>query len=209
VIRIEKFNNLPIEKQNNIIDSALACFASNGYKKASVSDIAAAAGISKGMVFHYFGTKKKLYFFLIDECVKAIIGEIKEKFDNRVTDFFDRIMQATGIKVAVMKKHPSILSFLFSAYFESDGEVKQELQKFFSGQEGEVFRNDLLFTGMDASKCKEGVDPQLIIKMLTWFSYGYMDMAQSKAGIDLDGMYADFEASVHMLRNNLYKPEYL
>jgi AcrR family transcriptional regulator len=208
VIIIEKFTNLPTEKQNVIINAALDCFAANGYKKASVNDIAQAAGISKAMVFHYFGTKKKLYLFLINVCTKTILSEITEKFDSRVTDFFDRIMQATEIKVSAMKKHPAILSFLYSAYFESDSEVKAEIQKLFTSKEGEIFRNDLIFGGVDASKFKDGVDPQLVMKMLIWFSYGYMNMAQSKAAIDIDEMYKDFEKSIRMLRSNLYKPEY-
>ncbi len=55
---MEKFLNLPIEKQNDIIDAGLIAFGTNGYKKASISDIAKAAGISKSMIFHYFRTKK-------------------------------------------------------------------------------------------------------------------------------------------------------
>ena len=42
------------EAEYPIIDAALAIFGINGYKKASVSDIAAAAGISKAMVFRYY-----------------------------------------------------------------------------------------------------------------------------------------------------------
>lgn len=55
---LERFFRLSEEKQNSIIDAALKAFGINGYKKTSVSDIAAEAGISKAMVFHYFGTKR-------------------------------------------------------------------------------------------------------------------------------------------------------
>ena len=44
---MENFLNLPEEKQNTILDAAFAAFGANGYKKASIADIAAAAGISK------------------------------------------------------------------------------------------------------------------------------------------------------------------
>lgn len=55
---MEKFLSLPMEKRNLIIDAALKSFGLHGYKKASISDIASSAGISKAMMFHYFGTKK-------------------------------------------------------------------------------------------------------------------------------------------------------
>lgn len=206
---LEKFFSLPIEKQNTIIDAALSLFGTNGYKKTSMSDIAAAAGISKAMVFHYFGNKKSLYLYLFEVCGHTLINAFNEKFDRSVTDFFDKIMLATDIKISVMKKHPAILSYLNSAYFETDPEVRADLQAIFTSEEGEKFRQGLVLDGMDASKFKDGVDPKLVMKMLTGFAYGYMNMSPLKTETDLDAVYKDFEGCVHMLKNNLYKEEYL
>ena len=59
--RMEKFFALSNEKQDTIRNAALACFAKYGYEKASINDIAAAAGISKASVFQYFGNKQTGY----------------------------------------------------------------------------------------------------------------------------------------------------
>lgn len=206
---LKKFFSLPVEKQNTIIDAALSAFGTNGYKKTAVSDIAAAAGISKAMVFHYFGSKKALYLYLFEVCGRTLMNEFNEKFDRSVTDFFDKIMLATDIKTSVMKKHPAILSYLNSAYFETDAEVREDLQAIFTSEEGEKFRQELVFDGMDASKFKDGVDPKLVMKMLTGFAYGYMNLSPLKTEIDFDALYQDFKDCVHMLKNNLYKKEYL
>ena len=111
---MEKFFRLPVEKQNIITDAALKSFGTNGYKKSSISNIATSAGISKAMIFHYFGTKKALYLYLMDLCSNILTKEMDEKFDNTVTDFFGRILISTNIKISVMKKHPEALSFLTS-----------------------------------------------------------------------------------------------
>ena len=50
---MEKFFALSNEKQNTIRNAALACFAKHGYEKASINDIAVAAGISKASIFQY------------------------------------------------------------------------------------------------------------------------------------------------------------
>lgn len=205
---LEKFLSLPPEKQNIIIDAALAVFGASGYKKASVNDIAVAAGISKAMVFHYFGTKKALYLYLTEECGRTLMQEETEKIDKNVTDFFDRILLATEIKISMMKKHPAILSFLNSAYFETDAEVKGDLQAFFTSDKGENFRQRLVFDGMDASKFKDGVDPALVMKMLIWIGYGYMNASPLKTQIDPDAVCKEFKACVSLLRSNLYKEEY-
>ena len=101
---MESFQNLPSEKQTGIVDAALLCFATNGYKKASAKDIADAAGISKAMVFHYFGTKRALYFYLIDLCRDVLLESMKEKLDPKVTDFFDRILMAADIEISAIQK---------------------------------------------------------------------------------------------------------
>lgn len=204
---MEKFLGLPVEKQKIIIDAALKSFGANGYKKSSVSDIATAAGISKAMIFHYFGTKKALYLYLIDLCGNIIMNEINEKFDYSVTDFFDRIKLSTDIEISVMKKHPAILSFLSSMYFENDAEVKEDIKTILA--QGEGFRNKIAFDGMDASKFKDDINLKLFMKMLSWLTDGYTNQLSSKAEVDFEVSFKEFDECMNLLKNNFYKEEYI
>ena len=54
----EKFFSLPEEKQLAIINAGYRVFSQNSYKKIPVSEIAAEAGISKSLLFHYFRNKR-------------------------------------------------------------------------------------------------------------------------------------------------------
>lgn len=204
---MEKFHNLSLEKQNTIINAALEAFGSNGYKKTSVSDIAAAASISKAMVFHYFGTKKDLYLYLFEYCWTLIAGEINQQFDPGVTDFFERIMLSTEIKIAVIKKHPATLSFLNSVYYESHEEVKQDIKIQMSRTDD--FRNKIAFDGMDYSKFKDSVDVGLVMKMLVWMAEGFVNPSKPIQEEDLDTIRNEFYESMTLLKNNLYKEQYL
>ena len=60
----EKFYALSEEKQSQILNAAYKVFATNQSKKAPTSEIAAEAGISKSLLFHYFHNKLELYLFL-------------------------------------------------------------------------------------------------------------------------------------------------
>jgi AcrR family transcriptional regulator len=204
---LEKFLSLPAEKQNIIIDAALTSFGANGYKKASVSDIATAAGISKAMVFHYFGTKKALYLYLIDLCGNILMNEFNEKFDSGITDFFERIKLATSIKISVMKKHPAIFSFLNSMYFENDNEVKMDIEAILA--KGEGFRNKIALNGMDSSRFKDGIDPKLVMKMLVWFAEGFVSELPNRAGYDIEVICKDFDECINVFKNNFYKEEFI
>lgn len=200
---MEKFENLPDEKQNTIIDAALKIFATNGYKKASISDIATKAGISKAMVFHYFGTKKELYLYLIRLCYSIITNEIKENFNRNITDFFERITLASDIKIAAMKKHTAILAFLTNIYFETDEEVRKDIEVMLA--EGEEFRNHLALDDLDTSKFKENIDVNLVMKMLVWMAEGFSNDLNLKGEFDLDTMCKEFYKCLDLLKENLYK----
>jgi TetR/AcrR family transcriptional regulator len=204
---LEKFLNLPVEKQNTIIDGALRAFAANGYKKTSASDIAAAAGISKAMIFHYFGTKKGLYLYLIDYCTNLITKEVEEKFDYRVTDFFDRMRLSTGIEIAVLKMHPAITLFLTSMYFEEDKEVREDIKTKLAQSEG--LTNRIAFEGIDYSKFKEGIDLKVFMKMFSWIAEGYAKQLSGKTEIDPDALFEEFDECLSMLKNNFYRPEFV
>lgn len=204
---MEKFLGLSSEKQNTIINAALKCFGTNGYKKTSVSDIAAAAGISKAMVFHYFGTKRALYFYLIDLCGNIFMNEINDKFDSTIEDFFERIRLSTSIEISIMKRHPDIPSFLTSVYFENDEEVRDDIKTILS--QGDDFRNKIAFDGMDYSKFKDGTNLKLFMKMLLWLADGYANQMKNNPGIDLDELFKEFDECLDMLKSNFYKEEYL
>jgi AcrR family transcriptional regulator len=205
---LEKFLSLPIEKQDIIVNAALTCFGINGYKKTSISDIAAAAEISKALIFHYFGTKKSLYLYLIDLCTSTIMNEIDKKFDNSITDFFDRIELATSIEISVMKKHPAILSFLNSVYFENADEVKEDIKAILENSESKSFRRKIVFEGIDTSKFKDDVDPKMVMKILTLLTDGYLSK-MPKAGIDIDVLCKEFGEYINLFKRNFYKEKYL
>ena len=82
-----------------IRDAALELFATQGYAETTFEDIAAKAGLSKGSIPYYFGTKRslalKLYSTLHEELAQqedwllAGDGSIRDKIDRLVRHFFD------------------------------------------------------------------------------------------------------------------------
>ena len=66
----EKYFSLPDEKQQKIINAGFRVFSQNSYCKSPMVEIAADAGISKSLLFHYFRNKKELYLFLWNRCAE-------------------------------------------------------------------------------------------------------------------------------------------
>jgi AcrR family transcriptional regulator len=161
-----KFLNLDIEKQDRIINAAIKEFAQKGYEKASTNEIVKEAEISKGLLFHYFGNKKKLYLFLFDHCCEMIADEFYKKVDLTDRDFFVRIRKAVMIKMDLLNKYPDIFKFIEEAYFEESPDVKGDLEKKIKQL------NDInigkIYEGIDISKFRDDMDIEKILKIITW-----------------------------------------
>ncbi|WP_329065283.1 TetR/AcrR family transcriptional regulator [Amycolatopsis sp. NBC_01480] len=55
----------PDERREQIYECAARLFGERPYSAVSTSDIAAAAGVARGLINHYFGTKRELYLEIV------------------------------------------------------------------------------------------------------------------------------------------------
>ncbi|MGG3561504.1 TetR/AcrR family transcriptional regulator [Neobacillus rhizosphaerae] len=161
-----KFLNLDSEKQNRIINAAIQEFAQKGYSIASTNEIVKEAGISKGLLFHYFQNKKQLFLFLFDSCVELITDDFYKKIDLSETDFFQRIRQSVLIKMELLAQYPNIFKFVEKAYLDDSADIQTEMQK--KIRELNHINIGKIYEGIDISKFRDDIDIQKIFKIITW-----------------------------------------
>ena len=119
----EKFFELKKEKQDRMINAALKVFSEYGYYHASTDEIVKNAEISKGLLFHYFGSKIGIYAFLYDYATRFVTLELTanvEKSENRYFELYKQILSA---KANSMSQYPFIFLFLNKADEETDIEA--------------------------------------------------------------------------------------
>ncbi|MEZ0294085.1 MAG: TetR/AcrR family transcriptional regulator, partial [Solirubrobacteraceae bacterium] len=74
-----KFSRLnPGQRREQILDAANELFAERAYDEVSIEDIAGAAGVTRGLVHHYFGGRKEVYIALVER-----IGSQREEHLRR------------------------------------------------------------------------------------------------------------------------------
>ncbi len=200
---MEKFLALAPEKQNIIVDAAMSLFGTVGYKKASVADIAAASGLSKSMVFYYFGSKKALYLYLIETATKLIKGILDERFDSSVTDFFGKLRMLTEIKMSALRQYPSIFTFLTTMYYETDEEVARDIKRLIS--EGVSLASTLVIGNSDTQNLKDDVDPELVLEILTNYVEGYMSKVSFSSETDTELLLKKFYRCLDLMERHFSK----
>ncbi|MBP5310540.1 MAG: TetR/AcrR family transcriptional regulator [Lachnospiraceae bacterium] len=119
----DKFFDLKSEKQDRMINASLKIFAINGYKHASTDDIVKEAGISKGLLFHYFINKMGLYSFLIDYSVKYMSFEFSRTIGEE-TDYFSYLEKLETAKLNVLKNYPYMNEFIENAISENRSDME-------------------------------------------------------------------------------------
>jgi AcrR family transcriptional regulator len=75
------------EREQQIVAEAIAEFAEHGYAGASMVEIARRAGISKPLVYQYFGSKDGLYL----TCLHAVAGDLTERLERAELDVDDSL----------------------------------------------------------------------------------------------------------------------
>jgi AcrR family transcriptional regulator len=66
------------QTRRDLLDAAAHVFARRGYHGASLDDIAARAGLTKGAVYYNFSSKEELFLTLLQERVEERVREVDE-----------------------------------------------------------------------------------------------------------------------------------
>ncbi len=153
------YQQVPEEKRKKILHAAIAEFAEQGYDKASTNRIIREASISKGLLFHYFGSKKHLFLATFDYCVNQYTNEINKlipPLPNLPADFFDRIIYRVEFKFRYFLQQPTMYSFLLTAFDELLKKFPDEAEKRLKNFE--KISLSFMFEGIDRSKFRPDLD---------------------------------------------------
>ncbi len=201
----DKFFDVKKEKQDAIINAALKVFGENGYKRASTDVIVKEAGISKGLLFHYFISKQGLYSFIYDYSIRFMSLEMTQTVKKTEEDFFELQKQIELSKTKVMKNYPHMQQFLEGIRFEKNPEALEAIADKKDAME-QVYNG--IYKQADMTKFRDKVDIKKVINMIQWTLAGFMK-EKFMGEPDLDEMYIEFGKYLKMLRDHLYRPEFV
>ena len=205
------FDKLNEEKRNTIIDVCLEEFAEKGYEKASTNVIVNKAGISKGLLFHYFGSKKKLYLYLLDMTMQHFYDRMLKLQGKPKEDLFERIIQSGMIKVQLAYEAPLMYKLIMEAFIDTpigmEEDIQVRYQKMYKQSMPGVFEN------IDYTKFRDDIDKSKAIEFMSLCLdalYGkYVKMAKGKATKlsieETKAMIKEQYEFVDMLKYGIYK----
>lgn len=142
------------KKQEKISNAAARVFNKKGYPETNMDDIAAAAKMSKGGIYHYFSSKEEILFFILDSYMDIVLKDLESRLQalgdgpskmkfiiERHIDLYTKHMAQArtllqdahclspklhkSITVKEREYYRIVLNVL-SEFFEGTGEMRQE-----------------------------------------------------------------------------------
>ena len=203
----QKFMSLDPAKRDRILNSAMKEFR-YGFNKASTDTIAREAGISKGLLYHYFDTKEDLYTFLVSYAADLVQKDYFDMMDLGQRDVLEGFWQACLLKRDITENYPLIYDFVNGIYaYKSDIPNLEILQMYEKSQK--TIEEDI-FTRCDPQLFRDDVDPKKAIAIISWTMNGFFEAF--KAGVlvenqDYDQFLEELRSFLDILRLCFYKKQ--
>ena len=160
-----------VEKRDKIINSALKEFSINTFQKASTNTIVEDAGISKGLLFHYFGSKEKLYKYLEYFSIKVITEKIVDELNWQQKDIFLRLTEISMIKFKVFQKYPYLAGFSLKVFQDKTVEEIKYINPDFPLE----LYSQIYSHNIDYALFKDHIDVKKAINIIQWTLEKYSD----------------------------------
>ena len=196
----DKFFDIAKEKQDRMINASFEVFAGAGYLHASTDDIVSKAGISKGLLFHYFTSKLGLYAFLYDYAMKYEQLELSTSCRDE-SDYFTLRSKILRAQVRCMRSYPYLILFLDSADRDADPQAAEAVGMQILLRAGQLRS---LYGGVDMALFRREADVTMIGRMLNGAFHTILQDAVRLGDRAPDEYLATADAYLVMMRKLCY-----
>ena len=178
------------QRRAAVINAACEVFARFGYQKASMQDIALTAGVSKSVLFKYFGTKELLYcavFRMAADGINTADNEARANIDV-TQSVFDTMRRTVDARMRLFANSPWVYAFSYAAAFDADPFVHALVQE-------EYMRREIGKVRLGAYASIRGdISAEDAQKMIFWISQGFLEEKRNAGMTEPESLKREFSA---------------
>ena len=131
---LDTFERLSDSKQERIRSVGIRAFAERSYQDVSTDAVTKDCGISKGILFHYFGSKKGYYLYCLEQALQCLTVKTEAAF---LGDFYEVLFDSMNRKMALCIDHPNEMRMVNMASRDTSAEISEGkadlLQRYMGG----------------------------------------------------------------------------
>lgn len=154
-----------LSNRDRILETAIRAFGEHGYEGASTNQICAAAGISKGLLFHYFRSKENLFMAALEQCEEDFVQMMQQGDPPNLQTPLESLILFYQRMAEFFSSHPDHYRILAQL-----PQGKSEAMDAFARKKREAFM-DALSLGvrlcLSRSTVRPGVDREVALEVIT------------------------------------------
>jgi len=155
------FKRLPAKKREQVFQAAVEELALNGFKGASLNRLAGTAGISKGSLFQYFGSKLGLFRAVGTTAVERVRAYLRKVRDEtRDLTLEERLEALANSGFRFVDDHPMLSGVFFNVLIRGGG-AEGETQMAALRNEGSGFLAGLIREAVDKGEVSRDIEPDI------------------------------------------------
>ncbi|NLE77315.1 MAG: TetR/AcrR family transcriptional regulator [Chloroflexi bacterium] len=96
-------------RRTQIVEAAAACLARRGYARATMDEIAREAGLSKGLLYWYFPSKRELLLAVLEQTVCQTVQEAQRIAGERTSSAVEQLLDLVQMAVRLAANQRELL----------------------------------------------------------------------------------------------------
>lgn len=170
-----------IDKKKQLLDAALHVFATQGFEKASMREIAANAGLTTGAIYYHYKNKDDLYYDAVKESAYFVHKLSEKDKDSKVKsnqEMFEEI--SNNVRNRMSKEIEQRLLILLTAYaITKGGRIKEKYKLDYNEIIDKVAKLYFFAFGVENEACQRRIATILLAALdgvALQYSLGVLDI---------------------------------
>ncbi len=123
IMSLKTFEKLSADKQEKILSAGIREFSLKSFRDASTDTITKQCQISKGILFHYFESKKKFYLYCLEKSMERLTGRTEEVTGN---DFYEILFAEMNRKIRLCMEYRIEMHLVNMSSRDASSEIAKE-----------------------------------------------------------------------------------
>ena len=170
-----------IDKKKQLLEAALHVFATQGFEKASMREIAANAGLTTGAIYYHYKNKDDLYYDAVKESAYFVHKLSEKDKDSKVKsnqEMFEEI--SNNVRNRMSKEIEQRLLILLTAYaITKGGRIKEKYRLDYNEIIDKVAKLYFYAFGVENEACQKRIASILVAALdgvALQYSLGVLDI---------------------------------
>ncbi|MGN0982239.1 MAG: TetR/AcrR family transcriptional regulator [Candidatus Limivicinus sp.] len=172
--------------RQRILEAALEEFSRRGYEAASLSNVCAEKGISKGIIYHHFKDKDELFLLCVEDCFTQVsaylqeaAGKLSGTAEEKLAAYFDARLRFFALR-------PVYLGIFAEAAFNPPAALAEEIAR--RRQGFDRLNVAVLSAVLESAPLRKGLNADAVVEdfrmYMDYFNLRFRAAFQSGRGTD-------------------------